>query len=107
MTKSTLTLAGEALAAAREALPRYASRYSRKDFTLHQLFAVLVVRRFLRTDYRGVVRTLQEWPQLRRRLGLSRVPDHTTLWHAERKLMKKGISIDCSPRASAEPVGSG
>lgn len=107
MTKSTLTLAGEALAAARAALPRYASRYSRKDFTLHQLFAILVVRRFLRTDYRGVVQALNEWPQLRRRLGLSRVPDHTTLWHAEQKLMKKGISIGYSPGASSGPAASG
>ena len=60
MTKSTLRLAEEALAVAREALPTYASKFSRKDFTLHQLFAILVLRRFVRTDYRGVVITLGE-----------------------------------------------
>lgn len=46
MTKSPLGLAGEALAVARDTLPRQPSPYSRKDFTLHQLFAILVLRKF-------------------------------------------------------------
>ncbi len=43
-------------------LPRYASRYSRRDgFTLPQLFACLAVRRFLGQDYRGIEALLGEW----------------------------------------------
>ena len=43
MTKSSLDLACEALAVASSALPAYASRFSRKDFTQAQLFAILVL----------------------------------------------------------------
>jgi hypothetical protein len=55
MTKSAVRLAREALTIGRAALPRYASRFSRHDFTQPQLFALLTLRQFLRTDYRGLV----------------------------------------------------
>jgi len=93
MTKSELSLTCRALGVGREALPAYASKYSRKDFTLPQLFAILVLRRFLKTDYRGVVALLNEWSDLRRVFKLSKAPDHSTLWYAEQKLSKKGFSI--------------
>ena len=41
MTKSPRAVAREALAPARGSLPAYSSKYSRKDYTQHQLFAVL------------------------------------------------------------------
>ena len=107
MTKSSLGLAAEALAVAQEALPLYASRFSRQDFTLHQLFAILVLRKFWKTDYRGAVTQLAEWSDLRRALGLRKVPGHTTLWTAEQKLMKKGLSIGSCPRASLGHAASG
>jgi hypothetical protein len=66
MTKSAVRLAREALTVGKAALPKYASRCSRHDFTQPQLFAHLVVRQFLRTDYRGVVAWLAEWEELRR-----------------------------------------
>jgi hypothetical protein len=69
MTKSALAVAREALAVGEAALPRYASRFSRKDFTLPQLFAVLAVRKFLRQDYRCVQALLGEWSDLRRSWG--------------------------------------
>jgi len=106
MTKSSLGLAEQALAVAQEALPRYASRFSRKDFTLHQLFAVLVLRKFWQTDYRGAETKLSEWSDLRRVLGLSKTPRHTTLWHAEQKLSQKGLLIDCCPRPSRRHAAS-
>lgn len=105
MTKSSLRLARRALSVARAALPLYASRFSRKDFTLHQLFAILVLRKFWKTDYRGAVVQLTEWSDLRRVLKLSKVPGHTTLWTAERKLMQKGLSIGSYPHASPWRVG--
>jgi len=41
-------------------LPRYSNRYSRRDFTLARLFALLALRRFFKTDYRGIVAYLHD-----------------------------------------------
>src|SRR5215211_2287046 len=79
MTKSPRAVAREALRVAQEALPAYSSKYSRKDFTQHQLFATLALKTFLRTDYRGVQAQLADWSDLRNALGLSKVPDYSTL----------------------------
>lgn len=81
---------------AREALPAYSSRYSRKDYTQHQLFAVLALKTFLKTDYRGVVAALADFAELRDDLGLKKVPDHSTLCYAEQRLLKRGTSSSSS-----------
>jgi hypothetical protein len=108
MSKSALAVAREALAVAGAALPRYASRFSRRDgYPLPQLFAVLVVRKFLRQDYRGIEALLGEWAELRAAIGLAeRVPDHSTLCLAEAKLAARGLSTDCSPPASRAGAGT-
>ena len=87
MSKSAVRVAREALAAGRSALPEYGSRYSRRDHTQPQLFALLVLRQFLRTDYRGVVTLVAEWSELRRALGLAKVPHYSTLAHASRRII--------------------
>ena len=87
MSKSAVGVAREALAAGRTALPEYGSRYSRKDYTQPQLFALLVLRQFLRTDYRGAVTLVAEWAELRRALGLAKVPHYSTLAHASRRIL--------------------
>jgi hypothetical protein len=87
MSKSAVRVAREALAAGRAVLPEYGSRYSRKDHTQPQLFALLVLRQFLRTDYRGVVALVAEWSELRRILGLRKVPHYSTLAHASRRIL--------------------
>jgi len=99
MTKSPRAIAQEALRLAREALPAYSSKYSRKDFTQHQLFAVLAVKAFLKTDYRGVVAVFDDFAELRTDLGLKKVPDHSTLCYAEQRLLKGGptSSFSCVP----------
>jgi hypothetical protein len=97
MTKSAIALAREALAAGQDALPMYSSQFSRRDFTLPQLFSILVLRKFLRTDYRGVTTLLAEWSDLRSVLKLSKVPNYSTLWYVERKLMQKGVLTGCWP----------
>jgi hypothetical protein len=91
MTKSPLALAQESLRMAQEALPAYFSKYSRKDYTLPQLFAILVLRQFFQADYRGIEQILKEFSDLRQALGLKRVPDHTTLCRAQQQLLKKGL----------------
>ena len=100
MTKSPRAVAREALALARESLPAYSSKYSRQDFTQHQLFAVLALKTFLRTDYRGVAQFLADFAEVRDDLGLTGVPHYSTLCYAERRLLKKGRS---SPSCAAPP----
>ena len=87
MTKSVLRIARDALAAGEAALPPYASRYSRRDYTQPRLFALLVLRQFLRTDYRGVVALAGEWRELREAPQLAKVPHYSTLAHAAPRLM--------------------
>ncbi len=87
MSKSAVQVAREALAAGRAALPEFSSRTSRKDYTQPQLFALLVLRQFLRTDYRGVAITVAEWGELRRALGLTKVPHYSTLAYASRRIL--------------------
>jgi hypothetical protein len=106
-TRSPVALAREALAVARHALPAHASKFSRRDFTQHQLFAVLCLKQFFRTDDRGMTALLADLPDLRRALGLARVPHHTTLFHAQKRLAKRGASTACWPRSSTTPPRRG
>jgi hypothetical protein len=99
-TRSPVALARTALRVAADAIPAYASKYSKKDFTQHQLLAVLALEQFFKTDDRGVVALLADLSDLRDALGLSKVPHHTTLFHARRRLAKKGALAACSARSS-------
>jgi hypothetical protein len=90
MTKSPRAVAREAFELAQQSLPAYSSKFSRKDFTQHQLFAILAVKVFLKTDYRGVVAILDDFAELRTDLALKKVPDHSTLCYAEQRLLKGG-----------------
>lgn len=87
MTKSAVRIAREALAVGRRSFPAYGSRTSRHDFTQAQLFALLVLRQFLQTDYRGLVTLVAEWQELRKALGLRKVPHYSTLACAARRLL--------------------
>jgi hypothetical protein len=99
MTKSPRAVAREALRLAQESLPAYSSKFSRKDFTRHQLFAALALKTFLKTDYRGVVAFLTDFAELRGDLGLKDVPHYSTLCYAEQRLLKGGPtwSSSCAP----------
>ena len=90
MTKSPLGLAREALALGRSAWPEYPGRFSRHDFTQPLLFAMLVLKIFLKTDFRGIVAVLAGWPDLQRTLGLRKVPHCSTLCYAQGRLMEEG-----------------
>jgi hypothetical protein len=106
MTKSPLALAREALRVAQAALPEYSSVYSRQDYSQHQLFAILVLREFLRTDYRGIVQMLTDFSDLRTILGLKKVPHPSTLCYAQKRLLKKGLLIASCRPSSAVPTNS-
>ena len=104
MTKSPRAVAREALALAREALPVYTSARSRKDFTAHQLFAVLALKTFFKTDYRGIAQYLRDFAELREELGLEKVPHYSTLCYAAGRLLKKGPSSPSSSRPPCAPA---
>jgi hypothetical protein len=71
-------------------LPRRKGRFSRKDFTLPQLFACLVLREHQKKSYRGVEALLEDCPNWRADIGLTRTPDHNTLWRAFQQWVKPG-----------------
>jgi len=103
MTRSPRRVAREALRLAQEALPAYSCPASRHDLTQAQLFAILALKTFLKTDYRGGVAFLDDFPELRADLGLAKVPHYSTLCYAERRLLKKGGSASSSAGSSAAP----
>jgi len=67
---------------ARRCLPSYSCKFSRKDFTLPQLFACLVVREHQKKSYRGVEALLRDSDHWCRQIGMKRVADHNTLCRA-------------------------
>ena len=105
MTKSPRAVVKEALRLAQESLPAYSSKFSRKDYTQHQLFALLALKTFFKTDYRGLAQMVEDFPELRQDLGLREAPHYSTLCYAAQRLLKKGSS-PCSssrpPRAHAK-----
>ena len=103
MTKSPRAVAREALRLAQEALPAYSCKFSRKDFTQHQLFALLALKTFLKTDYRGLIQMLEDFSELRQDLGLDKVPHYSTLCYAEQRLLKKWRSSCSSSRPPRAP----
>jgi len=103
MTKSPRAVAQEALRLAQESLPAYSSARSRKDFTQHQLFAILSLKTFLKVDYRGVVAVLKDFAELRDDLALKKVPHYSTVCYAEGRLLKGGSSSTSSKAPSRPP----
>ncbi|HEX4129102.1 MAG TPA: hypothetical protein VHZ24_03605, partial [Pirellulales bacterium] len=89
-SKSPKAVILTALAVARRSLPAYSHRYSPKTFTQHQLFACLVLKNFLKTDYRGVVSLLNDTPFLATVLELKRIPHFTTVQKASKRLLTQG-----------------
>jgi len=67
---------------ARQTLPKYASKFSRHDFTLPQLFACLVVKEHQRKSYREAEMLLRDAAHWCRAIGMKKVPDHNTLCRA-------------------------
>ena len=76
-----------ALHVARLSLSQYSHKNSPKKFSQHQLFACLVLKNFLKTDYRGVIEYLNDCPELCETIELNRVPHYTTLQKAAKRLL--------------------
>ena len=91
MSKSPKEVALRALEIAKSSIPQYSSRHSPKKFTQHQLFAIAALRKFFRTDFRGIVAILKDSSDLRQALGLAKIPHYSTLCLAEQRLLAGGL----------------
>ena len=80
--KSPWKVMRAAFCLARYSLPDHTSKFSRKDFTLPQLFACLVLREHQKQSYRGVEAMLRDASHWCRGIGMKKVPDHNTLCRA-------------------------
>ena len=78
----------EAHRLATEVWPEYSHQFSRRDFTLPQLFACLVVREMMKLSYRKTEALLRDSPHWLSAIGMTRAPDHNTLWRAFDVLLK-------------------
>jgi len=101
MSKSPSALAREAFRIGLDSLSPYSNKFSRRDFQQAQLFAILVLRQFFKTDYRGITQILSEWSDLRGELKLAKIPHFTTLQKAEHRLLKKQTLTECSGESSS------
>jgi Transposase DDE domain/Transposase domain (DUF772) len=81
-----LPFARLALEVARSVLPAYRSRFSKHQFNQPQLLAVLCLMRYEDWTFREAEVRLNEHRELRRALGLSSVPDYTTLYRFLKRL---------------------
>ena len=68
----------------------YTHRCSPKKFTQAQLFACLVLKEFLRLDYRKLEALLTDTPTLCDAIGMSRIPHFTTFQKAAKRLLTCG-----------------
>ena len=85
-------------------LPEHTSKFSRKDFTLPQLFACLVVKEQQKRSYREAEALLRDADHWCRAIGMRKVPDHNTLCRAANLLLRKcrvGKLLDALVRFAA------
>src|SRR5437899_3954376 len=75
-----------ALQVSRAVLPRYRSRFSKRQFTQPQLLAILCLMRYEDWTFREAEVRLGEHRELRQVLGLVSVPDFTTLYRFLQRL---------------------
>ena len=88
MSKSPRKVLATAWAVAQNVLPRFSHKCSPKKITQHQLFACLVLKVFLKTDYRGLAAHLSDCPALREAIELTEVPHYTTFQKAARRPLR-------------------
>src|SRR5271166_4187200 len=73
---------------AKFALPMYAHRCSPKTYTQWQFFACLVLKEFLKLDYRKLAGLLADTPELCKAIELTKVPHFTTFQKAAQRLLR-------------------
>jgi hypothetical protein len=86
-SKSPKRILQVAHAVGQRRLPAYSHRFSPKKFTLPQLFACLVLKEFLRLDYRKLSALLEDAPSFAAAIGLKTVPHFSTFQKAADRLL--------------------
>jgi hypothetical protein len=86
-SKSPRRVLQVAYEAARDAVPAHRHKFSPKKFTQPQLLACLVLKEFLRLDYRGLAAHLADHADLGRQIDLRVVPHYTTFQKAAARLL--------------------
>jgi len=79
----------EAYEVASDALPAYSHPFSPQKFTVHQVIAILVLKEFMRCDYRKIEAILEDSPDLCDAIGLKHIPHYTTLQKASARLLNR------------------
>lgn len=92
VTKSPLRIIRLAYKVGSKVLPEYRHRFSPRKYKQAQLFACLVLKVFLKTDYRGVEAMLRDLPELANSIGLKEIPHFTTLQKSEAQLLKTEVA---------------
>ena len=112
-SKSPKTVLAAAYRIGQRVLASYSSENGPRRFTQAQLFACLVLKTFLGTDYRGVTAFLKDFFEAREVLELRSVPHFTTLQKACQRMLKERVVkklleetvSDHYRRKKKEPVG--
>jgi hypothetical protein len=92
LSKSPNNVALIVYAIAKQSLPAYRHIKSPKKFSQHQLAALLVLREFFKTDYRGIEAILKDNSDLRKILELKYgVPHFSTIQKAAHRIKKKEL----------------
>ena len=86
--KSPRKILRKAFEFACRAWPAYSSKFSRKDYTQHQLLGCLTIKELYHCSYRGAEELLKDCDHWLRDIGLKRCPDHNTLQRAARRLLR-------------------
>ena len=87
-SKSPKQVLSVAYAVGKSAVRAYSHRFSPKKFTQPQLFACLVLKEFLKLDYRGLSALLSDSPELCKAIELKQVPHYTTFQKASKRLLR-------------------
>lgn len=84
---SPVAVSREAWQVAQASMKPYSHRNSPKKFTQHQLFAILVLKEFHNTTYRGVWGILKDASDVREAIELRKAPHWTTIQKACDRLL--------------------
>jgi hypothetical protein len=104
-SKSPKRVLQVAHALGKQRLRTYWHRFSPKKFTLPQLFACLVLKEFLRLDYRKLSALLEDAPSLAAAIELKQVPHFSTFQKAAARLLlfrRVQLLLDETVRAATE-----
>lgn len=88
-------------------LPRYNSKFSNRIYDNHQKMIILIFRQKMRMTYRGIVRFFRFSGLARALLGLTSVPDHSTLVKFHKRINPKVLdSLLCKKKVIISAIDS-